>query len=209
MPVQLKDARITVVLDMAETGAKVESLEKRTVEHRRKVERDERRQRDRERDSERRQRSVRGAAAAGVVGAARGAAGRVASAAGTVIAIGVIVEQLMPAVIAFLTEQLPEAMKAAGVDDWIRERANDVVETLVSDRLSDISAGFGAFGATKDIARAQAVLGQPVTAQDLLDVAQEEFRVRKALDQGSRAQDRLTRGLVGEMVGKAVSGWWR
>jgi len=209
MPVQLKDARITVVLDLRETGEKVDSLEKRTVDHRREVERDERRQRDRERDSERRRRSARGAAAAGVVGAARGAAGRVASVAGMAIAIGVIIEQIMPAVIAFLTEQLPEAMKAAGVDDWIRERANDLVEVAVSDRLSDVSAGFGAFGAVKDLARAQVVLGQPVTSQDLIDEGQAEFRARKALDQGRRAQDRLTRGLVGEMVGKAVSGWWR
>lgn len=202
MPVQLKDAQITVKIVTEEAEQKVDSLEKKVDKTGRDAEREERKERERDRQKNRRQPVV-------VAASGRGAVGRLAQAATTVLAVGAIIELVIPAVVAFVTEALPDLVQKTGIPQQIRELVDDAVQALVTDNLSRISAAFQAVGSTRSRAEALLSIGMVPTAADILEDVQTEYRVRWALDTGKRAQEKLTRGIIGESLGRAVRDLWR
>ena len=205
MAVNLQDAKITVKLDVEESKKELETVEKRTEDQRREEDRAEKREKARERRSRRGKTGVLAGAAAGV----RGARGRLAGALATIVGIGALFELLAPSIAGFVAELLPESLKKMGLDKVIKDATNAAVAAFDDQVMTRITASLQAVDASKSLQRARILSGQPVTALGVLDDLHAEFRWSRSRAQADRAKDRLTRGFIGEALGKGVSDLWR
>ena len=224
MPVTLKDAKITVKLDMADAEKQVESLEKKTKKARATA----------KKAKKKKQQIIPGSVRVGpntyrapngtLYGLKEGgidsrfkrarwqASGLYSSVKGGaawVLGMAAFMELLLPMIMAAITEAAPEWVKKTGIPKWLREATNDLVDAVITKRLSEIKAAFGAVDDAKDIARAQSILGEPVTAKGVFGDLELEFETRMALQLAERSRNKVTRGLIGEAIGKWVSSLWR
>lgn len=206
MSTELRDAKIRVVLDLETAEQTATSVEEKTRRARADEERQERRERLRDRA---RRPAGRAGGVAGAVAAARGARGRISRAVATLVGIGALVELLGPSIAAFVAELLPEELKKLGLDEKVRDAVNDITEMIISDRLSEVAAGVGAVEGARDLARARILAGQPPTAETFLEDIKAEFLRRRSEKQAEQARNRLTRGFIGEALGKGISDLWR
>lgn len=211
MPVQLKDAKITVKLDLEEGKKESESLEKKTKDQRREAEKEKRKARDTERRGKGKARRTRGGFGRYVGGGIIGGTIQKLTTAGLgiplveVVFVGGLVaaalaelnERFGPMAEGILKELLPEAIKKVTPWDSLNEMARDWA--AMKAKLSSIEAGFTQ---ATGMAAAIAVTGGKLDPAMFAEMFGEERRLAEHLI----LYEKFKRFAMQKMVGGALGG---
>jgi len=214
MPVQLKDAKITVKIDLEESKKEVKSLEKKTTEQRQEKEKEDRKEKERARRAKGGRRRTRGSlgryAGGGIIAgtvqklttAGLGIPGVeiVFMAAVVGAALAELNERFGPMAGAILDELLPSKVAAlvptGSMNEFAREWA------VMKAKLASLEAGFSQ---ATGMAAAIAITGGQVTPDMFAEIFGEERKMAMHLILQEKYKRFITQRLVGGAIGGAVN----
>ena len=214
MPVQLKDAKITVKIDLEESKKEVKSLEKKTTEQRQEKEKEDRKEKERARRAKGGRRRVRGNLGRYAGGGIIAGTIQKLTTAGLGIPIvelafvgGIVAaalaelnERFGPMAEGILGELLPKAIKDITPWDSLDEMAREWA--VMKAKLSSLEVGFSQ---ATSMAAAIAVTGGQVTPDVFAEIFGEERKMAMHLILQEKFKRFITQRMVGGALGGAVN----